>query len=122
MIRVNKVPGTVLKISDIFKIFHMVLVMSEGKLNKGSFSHGGASALMIHGIQGTSSSWEKVVASCHSKVLFTLPDLRGRGDAFRGKDVRDYTLSAYVSDLKQAMSVIGNSNRSPFFLIGWSMN
>ncbi|MDI5932208.1 alpha/beta fold hydrolase [Halomonas kalidii] len=75
--------------------------------------------LAVHGIQGTYAAWLPVAKACESQARFVMPNLRGRGDAFRGQDPGDYTLRAFADDLQQV--VRDRLGASPFILAGWSM-
>lgn len=75
--------------------------------------------LAVHGIQGTYAAWLPVAKSCESQARFVMPNLRGRGDSFRGQGPGDYTLTAFADDLQQV--VRDRLDASPFILAGWSM-
>lgn len=75
--------------------------------------------LTLHGIQGTYAAWLPVAKVCESQASFIMPNLRGRGDAFRGQGPGDYTLPAFANDLQQI--VRDRLDDSPFILAGWSM-
>ncbi len=74
----------------------------------------------LHGIQGTRSSWEPVAHRLADLGRWVLPDLRGRGSAWRGGGPADYGLAQYASD---AAAVIERetAGRRPFVLAGWSL-
>ena len=75
--------------------------------------------LAVHGIQGTRASWQAVAAELSDACSIALPNLRGRGSAWRGRGPQEYTLRAYASELQAVASA--HADARPFFLAGWSM-
>lgn len=75
--------------------------------------------LGIHGIQGTCQSWVPVAEACESKVTFILPNLRGRGNAFRGTAPDDYSQPAFADEVHRIIQQ--DLDNTPYVLAGWSM-
>jgi pimeloyl-ACP methyl ester carboxylesterase len=73
----------------------------------------------VHGIQGTRAAWAPVAVQLAGAMRIVLPNLRGRGQAHRGRSRGDYGLDAYAGDLHEVIRrEVGDQ---PFILAGWSM-
>lgn len=84
-------------------------------------SMGGGKPLLVavHGIQGTRAAWLPVATELSANMTVLLPNLRGRGKAYRGHGSQDYSLDGYAADLQD---IVGSHVRDqPFVLAGWSM-
>lgn len=75
--------------------------------------------IALHGIQGTRDAWDRTIAAVERPVRWVLPNLRGRGAAWRGEGVGDYTLERYAEDLAQVVQTF--APLGPFVLAGWSL-
>lgn len=80
---------------------------------------GSSTIVAIHGIQGTGASWHPLANVMSSEVQWVLPNLQGRGAAWRGTTASDYSLESF------AMEVIRVIKRhvptQNYVLAGWSM-
>lgn len=84
-----------------------------------SRGHGPARLVALHGIQGTRASWSAVADALAPDCRTLLPNLRGRGAAWRGHSPRDYTLDTFAGDVQAAVTqAMGDV---PYVLAGWSM-
>ncbi|PXW28632.1 Pimeloyl-ACP methyl ester carboxylesterase [Paraburkholderia caballeronis] len=75
--------------------------------------------LALHGIQGTRAAWLPGARELHDDARFVLPNLRGRGAAWRGACADDYTLARYADDV--AETVARHIGDGPYVLAGWSL-
>ncbi|MFJ5298065.1 alpha/beta fold hydrolase [Pseudomonas sp. NPDC088368] len=75
--------------------------------------------LALHGIQGSRQGWLGVARSLDGACEVVAPNLRGRGEAFRGTHADDYRLQGFVDDARAAADQLGEAG--PFILAGWSM-
>ncbi len=79
----------------------------------------GPVVVLVHGIQGTSSTWAGVAGLLTPACRVLRPDLRGRGGAVRGQGPADYRLADYANDLRDVIDrQVGDA---PFVLGGWSL-
>lgn len=63
------------------------------------------SILLIHGLAGSSKTWDRVIPLLAESVDVIAPDLLGHGES--AKPVGDYSLGAYASGLRDFLTVIG---------------
>ena len=75
--------------------------------------------IAVHGIQGTHRSWLPVVQASSNLMSWHTPNLRGRGDAFRGSSQEDYGLDGCVQDLRASIQAL--PEHTPYVLAGWSL-
>ncbi|MFM0032814.1 alpha/beta hydrolase [Paraburkholderia madseniana] len=73
----------------------------------------------VHGIQGTRVVWMPLAVELSEVASFVLPNLRGRGAAFRGSLAHDYRLDAFADDLTEVIETVVGER--PYTLAGWSM-
>ncbi len=79
---------------------------------------GGPTLVLIHGIQGTSASWNPVVPGLARAARVVVPDLRGRGASpLRSTSLEDATLPAFADDVHVLLQAL----RADAFLVGWSL-
>lgn len=65
----------------------------------------GPAVLLIHGIAGSSRTWEQVIPLLAEEFTVIAPDLIGHGDS--DKPPGDYSLGAHASALRDLLSVLG---------------
>ncbi len=88
-------------------------------MNGTTIDRGAMTLLALHGIQGTRAAWRPIVEAIGEQARFITPDLRGRGEAFRGTCPEDYRLRAFADEAAGvARAQLG---ATPFVLAGWSM-
>ncbi|ERI33641.1 MULTISPECIES: alpha/beta fold hydrolase [Alcaligenes] len=75
--------------------------------------------IAVHGIQGTHRSWLPVVNASSNLMSWHTPDLRGRGNTFRGSSQEDYGLDGFVQDLRASIQAL--PEHTPYALAGWSL-
>ncbi len=80
---------------------------------------GGLKVIAVHGIQGTRSAWGPISEYLGDRVHLILPNLRGRGDAKRGRGPEDFGLEKFAEDLSEVIDAFVGDE--PFVLAGWSM-
>jgi len=70
------------------------------------FRRGGSGEpiLLIHGLAGSSRTWDDVIPALSDQCDVIAPDLLGHGES--AKPVGDYSLGAYASGLRDFLSVI----------------
>lgn len=73
----------------------------------------------VHGVQGTRASWQSVAQSLSREAHWVLPNLRGRGNAFRGSSSADYGLEQFADDMGEVITRDVSTSR--IVLAGWSM-
>lgn len=79
----------------------------------------GPVVVLVHGIQGTRSTWAGVADLLAPVCRLVLPNLRGRGAAARGQGPADHRLDDYANDLREVIDrQVGDA---PFVLGGWSL-
>jgi pimeloyl-ACP methyl ester carboxylesterase len=61
--------------------------------------------LLIHGLAGSSKTWDAVIGPLSAQYDVIAPDLLGHGES--GKPVGDYSLGAYASGLRDFLAVLG---------------
>jgi len=71
------------------------------------FRRGGAGEpiLLIHGLAGSSRTWDAVTPTISERYDVIAPDLLGHGES--AKPVGDYSLGAFASGLRDFLSVLG---------------
>lgn len=84
-----------------------------------SLGHGANCLMALHGIQGTRAAWMPAATELSDQFRVVMPNLRGRGHAWRGRAPTDYTLSAFAEEA--ASIATEHIGAKPFFLAGWSM-
>ena len=80
----------------------------------------GPLVVALHGIQGTCAAWRPIAMMLDGRARFVLPNLRGRGDALRGRTVQDYGLPAFADDVRQVIARQVPAG-VPYYVAGWSM-
>lgn len=79
----------------------------------------GPVVVLVHGIQGTRSTWSGVADLLAPACRLMLPNLRGRGNAVRGQGPAEHGLADYARDLRDVIDAqVGDV---PFVLGGWSL-
>jgi pimeloyl-ACP methyl ester carboxylesterase len=66
----------------------------------------GPVVLLIHGITGSSLTWEEVIEPLAEKYTVVAPDLLGHGDSAKPRG--DYSLGAYASAMRDLLAAIGH--------------
>ena len=61
--------------------------------------------VLIHGIAGSSATWEEVLPRLAERYTVVAPDLMGHGDS--AKPRTDYSLGAYASAIRDLLGVLG---------------
>lgn len=79
---------------------------------------GPCTVVAVHGIQGTRDTWRQLVERMGG-VRWVLPNLRGRGAAWRGTASQHYTLARYADELAEV--VRAHVPHGPYVLAGWSL-
>lgn len=79
---------------------------------------GPCTVVALHGIQGTRGSWRAVVERV-GNVRWVLPNLRGRGSAWRGEAPQHYALAQYAHELGEV--VRAHVPAGPWVIAGWSL-
>ena len=77
----------------------------------------GVPLVLVHGIQGTASSWSGVMEQLPDGVAAFAPNLRGRGGSAVPREVEAYSLEGFAADLATVVEAAG----VPVLLAGWSM-
>ena len=65
----------------------------------------GPLVLLIHGIAGSSSTWEEVAWALRQRYTVVAPDLLGHGDSAKPRG--DYSLGAYANMLRDLLGALG---------------
>ena len=68
----------------------------------------GPAVLLIHGITGSSATWEDVIPFLSDRYTVIAPDLLGHGDSAKPRG--DYSLGAYASGIRDLMRAIGHDS------------
>jgi pimeloyl-ACP methyl ester carboxylesterase len=66
----------------------------------------GPVVLLIHGITGSSQTWEDVIPFLSERHTVLAPDLLGHGDSAKPRG--DYSLGAYASGIRDLMQAVGH--------------
>jgi pimeloyl-ACP methyl ester carboxylesterase len=66
----------------------------------------GPPILLIHGITGSSATWDDVIPFLSDRHTVIAPDLLGHGDSAKPRG--DYSLGAYASGIRDLMRAIGH--------------
>src|SRR3954463_9738431 len=62
--------------------------------------------VLIHGITGSSATWEEVIEPLAEHYTVVAPDLLGHGESAKPRG--DYSLGAYASGLRDLLSALGH--------------
>jgi pimeloyl-ACP methyl ester carboxylesterase len=62
--------------------------------------------VLIHGITGSSDTWQEVIEPLAERYTVVAPDLLGHGESAKPRG--DYSLGAYASGLRDLLSAIGH--------------
>ena len=62
--------------------------------------------LLIHGITGSSQTWDDVIPLLSDRYTVVAPDLLGHGDSAKPRG--DYSLGAYASGIRDLMQAVGH--------------
>jgi pimeloyl-ACP methyl ester carboxylesterase len=76
----------------------------------------GPVVLLIHGIAGSSATWDDVLPSLAERYCVVAPDLLGHGGSAKPRG--DYSLGAYASSLRDLLGVLGHERAS---IVGHSL-
>jgi pimeloyl-ACP methyl ester carboxylesterase len=77
----------------------------------------GPAVVLVHGIQGTAKTWDRVVDALEPGSRLIRPNLRGRGASHIPADAAAYRLQDFADDLYATLDMIGQ----PAVLVAWSM-
>ncbi len=66
----------------------------------------GPPILLIHGVTGSSATWDEVIPFLSDRFTVIAPDLLGHGDSAKPRG--DYSLGAYASGIRDLMRAIGH--------------
>jgi len=70
----------------------------------------GPAIVLIHGITGSSQTWQEVIPSLAEQYTVIAPDLLGHGDSAKPRG--DYSLGAYASGIRDLLGVLGHERAS----------
>jgi pimeloyl-ACP methyl ester carboxylesterase len=62
--------------------------------------------LLVHGIAGSSQTWEEIIPALARDYTVIAPDLLGHGESAKPRG--DYSLGAYASGLRDLLAVLGH--------------
>ncbi len=96
-----------MRISDITIHGHRITYRSAGS---------GPVVLLIHGITGSSSTWDDVIPWLAERYCVVAPDLLGHGSSAKPRG--DYSLGAYASGLRDLLGVLGHERAT---IVGHSL-
>jgi len=68
----------------------------------------GPPILLIHGVTGSSETWEDVIPFLSERHTVIAPDLLGHGDSAKPRG--DYSLGAYASGIRDLMQALGHES------------
>lgn len=77
----------------------------------------GAALVLLHGIQGTARTWDKVAELLESRYRVIRPNLRGRAGSHTPPDSQFYSLEGFAEDLAAVLEWVDE----PAVLVAWSM-
>jgi pimeloyl-ACP methyl ester carboxylesterase len=77
----------------------------------------GPPLVLVHGIQGTARTWDKVAEALTPRYRVIRPNLRGRAGSHTPQEVQDYSLDGFARDLAAVLEWIAE----PAILVAWSM-
>src|SRR5919108_4080092 len=66
----------------------------------------GPVVVLIHGITGSSQTWEEVIEPLAEDYTVVAPDLLGHGESAKPRG--DYSLGAYASGIRDLLSALGH--------------
>jgi pimeloyl-ACP methyl ester carboxylesterase len=72
--------------------------------------------VLVHGIAGSSQTWEEVMPALAREHLVIAPDLLGHGESAKPRG--DYSLGAYASGLRDLLAVLGHDRAT---IVGHSL-
>jgi len=72
--------------------------------------------VLVHGIAGSSQTWEEVIPSLARDHTVIAPDLLGHGESAKPRG--DYSLGAYASGLRDLLAVLGHDRAT---IVGHSL-
>lgn len=78
---------------------------------------GGPVVLLLHGIAGSSATWEDVLPGLARHATVIAPDLLGHGESAKPRSA-DYSLGAYASGLRDLLVALGHERAT---LVGHSL-
>jgi pimeloyl-ACP methyl ester carboxylesterase len=76
----------------------------------------GALLVLLHGIAGTSATWDDLIPRLSGRLRVLAPDLLGHGES--AKPEGDYSLGAYANVLRDFLEVLGHERAT---LVGHSL-
>jgi pimeloyl-ACP methyl ester carboxylesterase len=72
--------------------------------------------VLVHGIAGSSQTWEEVIGPLARDFTVVAPDLLGHGESAKPRG--DYSLGAYASGIRDLLAVLGHDRAS---IVGHSL-
>ncbi|HYB99800.1 MAG TPA: alpha/beta fold hydrolase [Candidatus Limnocylindrales bacterium] len=85
-------------------------VLLHGHLIRYRTAGRGPVVLLIHGIAGSSATWDELIPHLARNYTVVAPDLLGHGSSAKPRG--DYSLGAYASGIRDLMAVLGHSRAS----------
>src|SRR3954451_1917301 len=76
----------------------------------------GPVVLLVHGIAGSSQTWDEIIPALARDHTVIAPDLLGHGESAKPRG--DYSLGAYASGLRDLMAVLGHDRAT---IVGHSL-
>ncbi|HEX9172908.1 MAG TPA: alpha/beta fold hydrolase [Telluria sp.] len=77
----------------------------------------GPPIVLLHGIQGTARTWDRVAQALVPHYRVVRPDLRGRGQSHTPAGAGAYRMPDFADDLDATLAMIGR----PAVVVAWSM-
>ncbi|WP_231949321.1 alpha/beta fold hydrolase [Herminiimonas arsenitoxidans] len=99
--------------------FNQISVQQDDPMDVVCRGDGAVTIVALHGIQGTRASWQPVTEALGDQVRWVLPNMRGRGQAFRGHGDADYSLDEFAKEIAKVITRYVTTPR--YVLAGWSM-
>ena len=98
----------------------MKITTPQGSLDCLSAGPAGAdrpAIVLVHGIQGTASIWQPLMAGLAPHCRVVAPNLRGRAGSWSPDAPAAYGLAGFAGDLRSVLCALP----APVLLVGWSM-
>lgn len=95
----RRLPAEDFELKEIELHGHRVAYRSAGS---------GPAIVLVHGITGTSATWEQVMPYLATRFTVIAPDLIGHGESAKPRG--DYSLGAYASGVRDLMVTLGHES------------
>src|SRR4051794_3079347 len=76
----------------------------------------GPVVLLVHGVAGSSQTWDEIIPALARDHTVIAPDLLGHGESAKPRG--DYSLGAYASGLRDLLAVLGHDTAT---IVGHSL-